>query len=106
MIAGCRLETMVHAILFTSIFVFGIAAANADDAFTTVRQDAETRAAIAAAERAQHLARLPPATSKPLSGAVELRQFGAAGLVKAFDLARQLAGDVCSALPADRKTSV
>ena len=57
-------------------------------------------------ERAELLARLPPGTSKPLSGAVELRQFGAAGLVKAFDLARQLAGEVCTALPADRKTAV
>ncbi|WP_323140455.1 hypothetical protein [Massilia phyllosphaerae] len=81
-------------------------AAHAYDDALQARQDAETRAAIAAAERAELLARLPPATSKPLSGAVELRQFGAAGLVKAFDLARQLAGDVCSALPADRKTSV
>ncbi|WP_226894366.1 hypothetical protein, partial [Proteus mirabilis] len=35
-----------------------------------------------------------------------LRQFGAAGLVKAFDLAQQLALEVCTALPADRKTAV
>lgn len=82
------------------------AAACAFDDAVPARQDAETRAAIAAAERAELLARLPPAPAKPLSGTVELRQFGSAGPVKAFDLARQLAGDVCTARPGDRKTSV
>lgn len=43
--------------------------------------------------------RLPLATAKLLSGAVELRQFATAGLVRAFDLSRQLAGDVCTAPP-------
>lgn len=70
------------------------------------RRDAEARAAIAEAERAALLARLPPATATPLAGSVELKQFNAAGLVKAFDLARQLAGELCTALPVDRKTVV
>jgi hypothetical protein len=70
------------------------------------QQEAETRKAIAEAERAELLARLPPATSKPLAGAVETRQFGAAGLVKAFDLAQQLAAHVCSALPAGQKVVI
>jgi hypothetical protein len=70
------------------------------------QRDAEARAAIAEAERAELLARLPPSSIKPLQGAVDTRQFGAAGLVKAFDLARELAGDVCAVLPADRKTAV
>jgi hypothetical protein len=69
-------------------------------------QQAEARAAIAEAERTALLARLPPSNAKPLSGAVELRQFGAAGLVKAFDLARELAAELCTALPSDRKTVV
>ena len=77
----------------------------ADDLLTTQRQ-AEARAAIAEAERAELLARLPPASTKPLTGAIETKQFGAAGLVKAFDLVRELAGEVCSALPADRKTTI
>jgi len=76
-----------------------------DDLLTAQRQ-AETRAAIAEAERAELLARLPPSSIKPLQGSVDTRQFGAAGLVKAFDLARDLAADVCTALPADRKTAI
>ena len=64
--------------------------------------EAETRQAIAEAERAELLARLPPAQAKPLSGAVDTRQFGAAGLARAFDLALELAQEVCAVLPADR----
>lgn len=45
-------------------------------------------------------------TSSALEGAVDTRQFGAAGLVKAFDLAQQLAIDLCAALPADQKTVI
>ena len=106
MITGFKFETTLRAILITCTFVFGILPAHAAFDLPTTQREAETRAAIAEAERAELLARLPPATSKPLSGAVELRQFGAAGLVKAFDLARQLAGEVCTALPADKKTAV
>lgn len=106
MITGFKLETGLHAILITSSFVFGILPAHATADLPTTRLEAETRAAIAEAERAGLLARLPPSTSKPLPGMIDLHQFGAAGLVKAFDLARQLAGDVCTALPADKKTAV
>jgi hypothetical protein len=70
------------------------------------QREAEARAAIAEAERAELFARLPPSTSKPLPGSVDVKQFGAAGLVKAFDLARQLASEVCAVLPDDRKTVV
>ncbi|WP_296949144.1 hypothetical protein [uncultured Massilia sp.] len=64
---------------------------------------AEARAAIAEAERAELLARLPPSTTRPLAGSIDTKQFGAAGLVKAFDLARQLAGEVCAVVPAGRR---
>ncbi|CAH0149515.1 hypothetical protein SRABI118_00494 [Massilia sp. Bi118] len=70
------------------------------------RRDAEARAAIAEAERAELLARLPPSSLKPLQGNIDTKQFGAAGLAKAFDLARELAVEVCTALPADRKTTI
>lgn len=70
------------------------------------QRDAEARAAIAEAERAELLARLPPAAIKPLQGSVETRQFGAAGLVRAFDLADELASELCRVLPADRKTAI
>ena len=66
--------------------------------------EAETRQAIAEAERAELLARLPPAQAKPLSGAIDTRQFGAAGLARAFDLALELAEEVCAALPPERAT--
>jgi hypothetical protein len=72
----------------------------------SAQRDAEARAAIAEAERAELLARLPPSLSKPLQGSIDTRQFGAAGLVKAFDLAHDLALEVCAALPADRKTAI
>ncbi|SFC84514.1 hypothetical protein [Massilia yuzhufengensis] len=67
---------------------------------------AEARQALAEAERAELLARLPPAQSKPLAGAVDTRQFGAAGLVRAFDLARELAATLCARLPAGRATAL
>jgi hypothetical protein len=77
-----------------------------DTSLQSAQRDAEARAAIAEAERAELLARLPPSTIKPLQGTVDTRQFGAAGLVKAFDLARDLALEVCAALPAGRKTAI
>lgn len=70
------------------------------------QREAEARQAIAEAERAELLARLPPAWSKPLTGEIAVSKFGAAGLVKAFDLARDIAAEVCSALPADRRTVI
>lgn len=70
------------------------------------RSEAQARKATAEADRAELLARLPPSTSRPLPGTIDTHQFGAAGLVKAFDLARQLAAEVCTVLPADRKTVI
>ncbi|WP_288380286.1 hypothetical protein [uncultured Massilia sp.] len=64
--------------------------------------EAEARQAIAEAERAELMARLPPAQSKALGGSTDTRQFGAAGLVRAVDLARALATEVCAHLPAGR----
>lgn len=72
--------------------------------YLALQGEAESRKAIAEAERAELLARLPPFTSRPLPGAVDTGPFGAAGLVKAFDLAQQLAGDVCATLPAHTRT--
>lgn len=65
--------------------------------------DAETRQAIAEAERAELLARLPPAQAKALPGAIDTRQFGAAGLARAFDLALELASELCAVLPPERQ---
>jgi hypothetical protein len=80
---------------------------SADLAELRARQlEAEARQAVAEAERAELLARLPPAQSKPLAGTVDTRQFGAAGLVRAFDLARELAATLCSRLPAGRSAAL
>lgn len=64
--------------------------------------EAEARRALAEAERAELLARLPAAQSKPLAGTVDTRQFGAAGLVRALDLARELAAGLCARIPPGR----
>jgi len=65
--------------------------------------EAETRQALAEAERAELLARLPPAQAKALSGNVDAAKLGAAGLARAFDLALELAIEVCAGLPQDRQ---
>ena len=52
------------------------------------QREAELRQATREAERAALLARLPPATSRPLDGSIDTRQFGAAGLVRAFAVGR------------------
>jgi hypothetical protein len=72
----------------------------------SAQREAEARAAIAQAERTELLACLPPSSARPLQGSVDAGKFGAAGLVKAFDLARELAVGVCAALPAGRKTAI
>lgn len=87
------------------LLAFGAARAQSTDEQQALRLrllEAETRQAVAEAERAELLARLPPGQAKPLSGALDSRQFGAAGLARAFDLALDLAGEVCAALPAGR----
>lgn len=70
------------------------------------QRQAEARAAIAEAERAEILARLPPTSSKTPPGEMDVAKVGSAGLAKAFDLARELAPEVCAALPADRRTVI
>lgn len=64
------------------------------------QRQAEARTAIAEAELAELRARLPPASSKTPNGEIDISRFGAAGLAKAFDLAGELAMEVCKALPA------
>jgi hypothetical protein len=77
-----------------------------EDTTSTAQREAEARKAIAEADRAELLANLPPSSIKPLQGAVDTSHFGTAGLVKAFDLAQQLAQQVCAALPPDRKAAI
>lgn len=88
-----------------SIFSLSANAQPMPDALLAARQElaqAETRQAIAEAERAELLARLPPAQAKALSGSIDSRQLGAAGLVRAVDLALGLAAELCQQLPPAR----
>jgi len=57
-------------------------------------------------ETTELLSQLPTSTIKPLQGSIETKQFGAAGLARAFDLADDLAQDLCTTLPRDRKTAI
>lgn len=66
-------------------------------------KEAEARKALAEAEKAEMLASIPPNDSKALAGTINAEKFGAAGLVKAFDLAKDLAKDVCASLPVAEK---
>jgi len=70
------------------------------------QREAKARQARLEAERAALLARLPDANVRALAGSIDTRQFGAAGLVRAFDLARAVASEVCAALPAGEKLVV
>jgi hypothetical protein len=67
---------------------------------------AEARRAIAEADRAELLAGVPPSSIKSPAGTTDASHFGAAGLVRAFDLAQQLAQQLCASLPPDRKTTL
>jgi hypothetical protein len=60
-----------------------------------LQKEAETKKAIAEAERAEALAKLPPTDTKALAGSINTEKFGAAGLVKAIDLLQELAAHVC-----------
>lgn len=115
MVFTCRIDRSCAAFLL-QFFLLGLLLAfpavrahgqSTELAELRTRQlEAEARQAVAEAERAELLARLPPAQSKPLSGSIDARQFGAAGLVRAFDLARELAAAVCARLPAGRTAAL
>jgi len=76
-----------------------VRAATADSDATLALREAELRRALAEAERAEWLARLPPSTSKPLAGTVDTSHAGVVALMKSVDLAGELARDLCAALP-------
>jgi len=82
-----------------------LAAVTENDATLALRE-AELRRALAEAERAEWLARLPPAASKPLAGAVDVSHAGVVGLMKAVDLAGELARELCTALPAQGRIAL
>ncbi len=58
------------------------------------------------AEKAEAAAKVPATEAKALPGSLDLKNFGAAGLVVAVDLAREMAVDVCAALPGSKPVAV
>jgi hypothetical protein len=76
-----------------------------NDAALALR-DAELRRALAEAERAEWLARLPPTTSKPLAGSADTGNAGVVALMQSVDLAAQLARELCTALPAHGRVAL
>jgi hypothetical protein len=62
--------------------------------------DLTIRQKQAEARRAEAEARIPPTQAKALSGAIDIKQFGAAGRVVAVDLAQDLAKELCERIQA------
>lgn len=94
---------LIHGVLCCSLLAARPCGAGQSDPLADAllaQRQAEARRAEAEAERAEWLARTPPAASKPQEGTADIAQFGTAGLVRAFDLAQELAAEVCAQLPA------
>lgn len=79
----------------------GTMTAPESDAALALR-DAELRRALAEADRAEALARMPPVISKALAGSVDTSHAGVVALMKAVDLTTQLAHELCAVLPERR----
>ena len=86
-------------LLFTTSLTAGANATTTESDITLALHEAQLRTAIAEAERAEWMARLPPVTSRPLAGAADTSKAGVAALLKSVDLAAQMAAELCTALP-------
>lgn len=73
---------------------------------TAALQEAQLRQALAEADRAEWMARLPPTTSKPLAGTTDTSKAGIAALMQSVDLTVQLARELCTALPSQRRVAL
>jgi hypothetical protein len=100
-VMGC-LQWFVCVVLALSVHARSAAAAVAvaGDDKTLALRDAELRLAVAEAERAEWLARIPPAAAKPLAGSFDTSRAGVVALMKSVDVANELARELCTALPA------
>lgn len=100
------MRTSLLLILLPLVLAMPAHAAVTENDATLALREAELRRALAEAERAEWLARLPPATSKPLAGAADVSHAGVVGLMKAVDLAGELARELCTALPAQGRVAL
>lgn len=101
-----RITRLVSTPLFYLIVHAAMAASLPQTDPELALRDAELRKAIAEAERAEWLARLPPSTSKPLAGSADTSKAGIAALMQSVDLAAQLARELCAALPSQRRVAL
>lgn len=92
--------------LFASGCCMPVCASARDSDLTLALKEAELRRALAEAERAEWLARLPPTTSKPLAGRVDTDHAGVVALMKSVDLAAELAVALCAVLPPGHRVAL
>ena len=71
-----------------------------------LQKEAEVRKAIAEAAKSELAAKLPSTETKLIGGSVSSDKFGAAALVKAFDLAQEMATELCAKLPTETSAFV
>jgi hypothetical protein len=93
-------QWVVCMVLVLSVDARSAAAAVVVDDMALALRNAELRLAIAEAERAEWLARIPPGAAKPLAGSVDTSRAGVVALMKSVDVANELARELCTALPA------
>ena len=70
------------------------------------QKEAEASKAEAEAKKGEALAILPPTETKALSGTVDVKNFGSAGLIVAVDLAKEIAAEICVIIDNDKKIIV
>lgn len=70
------------------------------------QKEAEARKLEAEAEKGEALAKIPPTEIKALPGSIDIKNFGAAGLAVAVDLARDLASYLCKEIPSGKKIAI
>ena len=97
-----HIKRLCSLTLILGVFQLPHATAAVDTDVTLALRDAELRLALAEAERAEWLARMPPATAKALAGTVDTSRAGVVASMKSVDVANELARELCTALPARR----
>lgn len=70
------------------------------------QKEAEAKKAEAEAEKGEILAKIPPTKIEALAGSVDVKNFGAAGLIVAIDLAKELAPRLCEVIQSDQTALV
>ncbi|MFY9143086.1 hypothetical protein [Sulfuricurvum sp.] len=72
---------------------------------TIKQKEAEAKKAEAEAEKGEALAKIPPTKIEALSGSLDIKNFGSAGLIVAVDVAKSLAPSICKVID-DNETAL